>query len=210
MEIIMRNAEELKPYANNSRTHSASQIEQIAASIQRFGFTNPVLIDGDNDQIIAGHGRVLAALSIGIKEVPTISLNNLTKAQKKAYVIADNKLALNAGWNFEMLAAELDALRDDGFDLSVIGFSQAELNDLIGTPVIPPEAEPENESQDQEEGNKVTFQFTGDELLTIGRAQALAIRMGGLDPSNTPKANGTAIAYACELFITQNAGKLDS
>jgi len=107
----------LVPYARNSRTHSDEQVAQICASIKEFGFTNPVLIDGEG-VIIAGHGRTMAAQRLDMKEVPCLRLGHLTDAQKKAYVIADNKLALNAGWDDEMLAIELKELNAEDFDLS--------------------------------------------------------------------------------------------
>jgi DNA modification methylase len=120
----------LIPYARNSRTHSDAQVAQIAASIKEFGFTNPVLID-ETGSIIAGHGRVMAARKLAITDVPSIRLTHLTDAQKKAYVIADNKLALNAGWDDEMLAVELSDLKDMGFDLDLTGFSTDEIEALL-------------------------------------------------------------------------------
>lgn len=122
----------LVPYARNSRTHSPEQVAQVAASIREFGFTNPVLIDADGG-IIAGHGRVMAARQLGLAQVPCIRLGHLTDAQKRAYVIADNKLALNAGWDDAVLAAELRDLDAHGFDLDLIGFSDDELADLLGS-----------------------------------------------------------------------------
>lgn len=126
--------EKLVPYARNSRTHSDEQVQQIMGSIKEFGFTNPVLVDGDG-VIIAGHGRTMAAQRLGMKEVPCLRLSHLTEAQKRAYVIADNKLALNAGWNDEMLALELRNLRDEDFDLSLTGFDDAELAALLADAV---------------------------------------------------------------------------
>jgi hypothetical protein len=123
--------DKLIPYARNSRTHSDAQVAQIAASIKEFGFTNPVLID-ETGSIIAGHGRVMAARKLAIADVPSIRLTHLTEAQKKAYIIADNKLALNAGWDDEMLAVELADLKDMGFDLDLIGFSTDEIKLLFG------------------------------------------------------------------------------
>jgi len=120
----------LIPYARNSRTHSDAQVAQIAASIKEFGFTNPVLID-ETGSIIAGHGRVMAARKLAIADVPSIRLTHLTEAQKKAYVIADNKLALNAGWDDEMLAVELTDLKDMGFNLDLTGFSADEIDALL-------------------------------------------------------------------------------
>lgn len=129
MQIEQISIEELLPYAKNSRTHSDEQTAQIAASIKEFGFTNPVLIDNEN-QIIAGHGRILAARKLKMKEVPCIRLGYLTETQKKAYVIADNKLALNSGWDEELLALEIADLKDEDFDISLLGFSDDELAGL--------------------------------------------------------------------------------
>ena len=130
MKIEQVKLDALIPYARNSRTHSDAQVAQIAASIKEFGFTNPVLID-ETGNIIAGHGRVMAARKLAISDVPSIRLTHLTEAQKKAYVIADNKLALNAGWDDEMLAVELTDLKDMGFDLDLTGFSTDEIEALL-------------------------------------------------------------------------------
>ena len=119
----------LIPYARNSRTHSSDQVGQIAASIKEFGFLNPIIVDGDNG-IIAGHGRVLAAQKLGLAELPVIEAGHLSDTQRRAYIIADNKLAMNAGWDDEMLRVELDALGVDGFDLELTGFSLDEIADL--------------------------------------------------------------------------------
>lgn len=121
---------DLIPYAKNSRTHGERQISQIAGSMREFGFTNPVLIDGDNG-IIAGHGRVMAAQLIGMDTVPCIALAHLTETQKKAYIIADNKLAMNAGWDEEMLGLELADLQELDFDISLTGFDDADLAALL-------------------------------------------------------------------------------
>lgn len=118
--------EALIPSARNARTHSEAQVAQIAASIREFGFTNPVLIDAAGG-IIAGHGRVLAARQLGLETVPAIRIEYMTEAQKRAYVIADNKLALNAGWDDELLTLELGELQAEGFNLSLTGFNDAEL-----------------------------------------------------------------------------------
>jgi DNA modification methylase len=121
---------ELILYARNPRTHSDAQVAQIAASIREFGWTNPVLIDGENG-IIAGHGRVLAARELGLERVPVIELAHMTEAQKRAYVLADNQLALNAGWDQELLRVELADLSEIGFDLALIGFGAGELEQLL-------------------------------------------------------------------------------
>ena len=122
--------EQLVPYARNARTHSETQVAQIAGSIAEFGFVNPVLVGGDNI-IIAGHGRVMAAKKLGLKTVPTIKLDHLTENQRRALVIADNKIAENAGWDEELLRLELQNLADEDFDLDLLGFDDVELDDLL-------------------------------------------------------------------------------
>lgn len=114
----------------NSRTHSDVQVTQIAASIKEFGFLNPIIVDGSNG-VIAGHGRLLAAKKLGMEKVPTVEASHLTEAQKKAYVIADNKLALNAGWDEELLKAELDQLKELNFNISLVGFDISELGKIL-------------------------------------------------------------------------------
>src|SRR5436190_7719566 len=128
--IVRRRCAALVPHARNARTHSDQQVAQIAASIREFGFTNPVLID-EEDGIIAGHCRVLAAHLLGLDEVPCIVLAHLTPTQRRAYVLADNKLALNAGWDLEMLSLEIGELGEAGFDLNLTGFDEFELGELF-------------------------------------------------------------------------------
>jgi hypothetical protein len=130
--VVLRPVASLVPYARNARTHSPEQVAQIAASIREFGWTNPVLVD-EHGGIIAGHGRVLAAQHLGMVEAPCIELHGLTDAQKRAYVLADNQLALNSGWDDALLAQEIDAIKGLDFDLSVVGFSTAELDALIAS-----------------------------------------------------------------------------
>ena len=125
------NIDKLVPYARNARTHSKEQILQLRSSLREFGFVNPVIVDKDLN-IIAGHGRVLAAKEEGITEVPCVFVEHLTEAQKRAYIIADNRLALNAGWDTEMLSVELAELQGVDFDLSLLGFDDSELNKLMG------------------------------------------------------------------------------
>lgn len=120
----------LRMYPFNARTHSDAQVQQIADSIREFGFTNPILVDRDN-MIIAGHGRLAAAELLGLTLVPCLRLSGLDEAQKRAYILADNKLAENAGWDRSLLRLELVELRDEGFDLGVIGFSDEELDALM-------------------------------------------------------------------------------
>ena len=146
LKIVYKKTEDLIPYARNSRTHDEGQIAQIAASIKEFGFTNPILLDGQNG-IIAGHGRVLAAQHLGETKVPTIELSHLSNEQKRAYVITDNKLALNADWDNELLALEINDLKDVGYDLDILGFGEHELQSLFGN----------EEKIDQDQPTKINF-----------------------------------------------------
>jgi len=149
MQIVQRKIEDLIPYVNNSRTHSDEQVAQIAASIKEFGWTNPILVDGENG-IIAGHGRVMAARKLKYKEVPTIELKDMTETQRKAYIIADNRLALNAKWDNEMLTIELNDLLADGFALELLGFDPTEMQTLInGGPDFEPATEDEQGKLDE-------------------------------------------------------------
>lgn len=143
MKIQEIEIEKLIPYARNSRTHSDDQVAQIAASIKEFGWTNPILVDGEAG-IIAGHGRLAAARKLGLKKIPVIELSHLTPTQKKALIIADNKLALNAGWDNDMLALEFEELKIEGFDLDLLGFDETEINKLN-----------ENENYDDDEIKEV-------------------------------------------------------
>ncbi len=129
---------DLIPYARNARTHSEQQVAQIAGSIQEFGFCNPVLIDGQNS-IIAGHGRVMAAQRLKLDTVPCIRLTHLSDAQRRAYILADNRIALNSGWDTEMLANELSDLHADDLDLGLLGFEPDELGKLLDLPTEPKE-----------------------------------------------------------------------
>lgn len=133
LQITYLKTNDLLPYAGNSRTHSDEQVNQIAASIKEFGFAAPICVA--EGTILAGHGRVMAARKLGLEEVPTVDLSHLTPAQRRQYVVADNKLAMNAGWDEEMLAAEIALMKEEGSDLDVLGFTADELAELEnGTP----------------------------------------------------------------------------
>lgn len=183
-KIKQQDINKLIPYARNSRTHSDEQVLQIAASIREFGWTNPVLVD-KNNTIIAGHGRVLAARKLGLEEVPTISLEHLTEGQVRAYVIADNKLGLNAGWDDGLLISELDALKEEGFDIGKIGFTEKELDEVR-------EFEKEDEKNEEtrfsteldRESNYIVLKFTKD----IDWIQAESIF--GLESTFSKRVNG--------------------
>jgi len=140
-ELRKRRVADLIRYARNARTHSEEQVAEIAASIKEFGFTNPVLLAGD--EILAGHGRVLACELLGLAVCPTLDLSHLNETQRRAYILADNKLALNAGWDIEMLKTELVDLQTAGFDLALTGFRMDELNELFAVNEPPPERDPD-------------------------------------------------------------------
>ena len=142
LKIEYRKVSELLPYARNARTHSDEQVSQLAASIKEFGFNNPVAIDADG-MILCGHGRVMAAQKLHMAEVPTVCLSHLSDIQKKAYILADNKLALNAGWDNDMLKVELEDLKFSNFDLDLVGFSTEELDEIMNQ-----DEEPEVEDDD--------------------------------------------------------------
>ena len=139
---------DLIPYANNARTHSDAQVAQIAASIKEFGFTNPILLDGTNG-IIAGHGRLMAARKLSLDTVPCIQLSHLSDKQKKAYILADNRLAMNSGWDTQLLTLELKSLDDEGFDLEMLGFDADELRELMSDVNFDPATEDEQGKLDE-------------------------------------------------------------
>ena len=157
----------LVPYANNSRTHSKEQIKKLQASLREFGFVNPILIDRKYN-IIAGHGRVLAAKEDGLETVPCVFVDHLTEAQKKAYIIADNRLAEDAGWDKELLSVELESLKELEFDIDLLGFDAAELNTLLNVA----EDVQEDDFDVEEELKKPTFSKQGD-LWILGRHRLL-------------------------------------
>jgi len=153
----------LVPYQNNARTHSAEQIKKLRSSLREFGFVNPVLIDRSCG-VIAGHGRIMAAMEEGITEVPCVYVDHLTEAQKKAYILADNRMALDAGWDEELLRIELEELEGIGFDLGLTGFDEKELTDLFGK-----DTEVKDDDFDVDaELQKPTFSKSGD-IWTLGR-----------------------------------------
>ena len=153
----------LIPYANNARTHDDAQVAEIAASIKEFGFRNPILVDGVG--IIAGHGRLLAARKLGLEKVPTINCSDMTETQKKAYIIADNKLALNSGWDTDLLTLEISQLDTDGFNLEVLGFNADELSLFLkGDPNFDPSTEDDQSKLDELEPKWVSCPHCGKEF----------------------------------------------
>src|SRR5260370_36953434 len=143
LSIIYRKISDLKPYPRNARTHSRKQVKQIAADIMGFGFNNPVLID-ESDQIIAGHGRVQAAKLLGLAEVPTVQIAHLSATQKRAYILADNRLAEKAGWDEEILAVELQGLLADGFEVGLTGFEPPAIAVILDATANPKSATERN------------------------------------------------------------------
>ena len=187
LQVVTWPVERLIPYARNARTHSDEQVAQIAASIAEFGWTNPI-IAGSDGVIIAGHARLLAARKLGKTEVPVIVLDHLTETQRRALVLADNRLALNAGWDEEMLRVELEAIREDDFDLSVIGFSDDELADLLLEPEDVQAGNTDDDAVPEQQQSAVTavgdIWLLGDHRLLCGDSvQMEAVEMvlaGGL------------------------------
>ena len=163
--------ERLVPYERNARTHSEAQLAQLQASIQEFGFTAPILVDGKAG-ILAGHGRLAAAKALGMAEVPVVVLDHLTDAQRRAYVLADNQLALQAGWNEDLLAAELDALQVDGFDLNLLGFDADELSELLGGEFDGVDDDPEPDQDPIDRGVALAIVLTPEEMLQWRKAKA--------------------------------------
>lgn len=200
-KIERRKIETLIPYARNSRTHSDAQVAQIAASIKEWGFTNPILVD-DAGQIIAGHGRVMAARKLGMSELPVMVASGWTEAQKRAYVIADNKLALNAGWDDELLALELGELDGLGFDLELTGFSDDELALLM----IDAEETgmPDLASGDREPLQQMAFMLHDEQAETVRAALDVAKQMGAYVNTGNENSNGNSLARVCELFLGQH------
>jgi hypothetical protein len=199
MKIESIKLDKLIPYARNSRTHSDQQIAQVAASIREFSFTNPVLIDAE-DGIIAGHGRVMAARKLGLAEVPCIRLGHLTETQKRAYIIADNKLALNSGWDEEMLGLELADLREADFDLDLVGFDGEE----IGQFDVEEVAMPTLADGDKQPFQQKTFTLHDEQAEEVDVAIAKAKKMGHGESGVNENSNGNALAFVCQSFNRTN------
>ena len=199
--IEMWAIDRLVPYQRNARTHSPEQVAQLAASIAEFGFVNPVLVDGEAG-VIAGHGRLAAAKELGLDEVPVVVLDHLTPAQRKAYVIADNKLALNAGWDMSLLQAELGDLGDLDFDLSLLGFSDDELQDLLSDDVEELDQMPDLGEGDKEPIQQMTFTLHDDQAEIVKEAIEVAKAMGPFVDTGNDNGNGNAIARVAELFLS--------
>ena len=194
----------LIPYARNSRTHDANQVDQIAASIKEFGFLNPIIIDGENG-IVAGHGRVMAAKKLGVKELPCVDASHLSETQKRAYIIADNKLALNSGWDIEMLRVEFDELQESGFDLELTGFSMDEIGEIefdndceIEMPTL--------KDGDKEPFQQKTFTLHDEQATIVDDAVTLARTNPLADTGLNENSNGNALALICQQWLENQNG----
>ena len=199
--VERRAIEALIPYVNNARTHSDAQVAQIAASMKEWGWTNPILVD-ETGLIIAGHGRVMAARKLGLTEAPVMVAKGWTEAQKKAYVLADNQLAANAGWNAELLSTELKGLDASGFDLTLLGFG--DLGALLST-ASELEDMPDLPSGDRGPFQQMTFTLHDDQVEAVRRAMTLATADGPYDGSPNANGNGNALARICAEYTVQRA-----
>ena len=202
MKIELKSIDLLIPYAKNARIHNEAQIAQIAGSIKEFGFNNPVLIDKDNG-IIAGHGRVMAARKLGLKEVPTIQLDHLSENQRKAFILADNRIAMNSHWDEEILSLELSDLKD-ALDLTDLGFEVAELDKLMNG-ILPLDEMPDLRIGDREPIQQMTFKLHDDQVDTVDQAIEYVKKNFDIKNELNENSNGNALAMMAELFMTQNA-----
>ena len=196
---------DLIPYARNSRTHSDEQVTQIAASIKEFGFLNPVIIDGEKG-IIAGHGRVMAAKKLGMVDLPAVEASHLTDAQRRAYIIADNKLALNAGWDEEMLRVEFDELGAMGFDLDLTGFSLDEIGALGFDNDSALDQMPALPNGDKEPYQQKTFTLHDEQAAIVDDAVTLARTNPLADTGINENSNGNALALICGQWLEARNG----
>ena len=203
MELVKKKVSELIPYINNSRTHSEEQITQIASSIKEFGFTNPILIDQDNS-IIAGHGRLQAVKKLGYEEVDCILISGLTKTQIKALIIADNQLALNASWDIDKLSLELDSLKDDDFNLDILGFNNDFLKD-IQEEIIPLSDLPEIKDGDKEPFQQMTFIIHDSQMKFINLALEKVKNSFNLKNEFNQNINGNALTEICKNFYESHS-----
>lgn len=201
MKIETLSTASLVPYARNAKRHDHAQISKLCGSIREFGFNNPVLIDKDNG-IIAGHGRVLAAQSLGLETVPCIRLGHLTDTQRRAYILADNRLAeIGGGWDEEMLKLELADLAASDLDVAELGFldSDAGMFDVSETNL------PELESGDRQPFQQKTFTLHDEQAEEIDAAISKAKEMGHAKSAVNENSNGNALAFVCQFFNRANA-----
>lgn len=197
-KVERRNVSELIPYVRNSRTHSEAQVSQIAASIREWGWTMPILCDEEGN-VIAGHGRIMAAQKLGIVEAPCMTAVGWSEAKRRAYVVADNKLALNSEWDTEMLRIEMSELDDMGFDLELTGFDAGEISALQ----FDDDAEidmPALADGDKPPFQDMTFNLHDDQVEQVKEAIAKAKSMGDFGDTGNENANANALTRICEIF----------
>lgn len=201
MEIIKKPIDSLIPYAKNARVHDDAQIAQIAGSIKEFGFNNPVLIDKNNG-IIAGHGRVMAARKLGLTEVPTILLDHLNETQRKAYILADNRIAINSTWDNEMLSLELMDIKDD-VSLAMLGFNVDELDALLKE--ISSTELPNLPDGDKQPFQQKTFTLHDEQFNIVDDAITKARTNPIIDTGLNDNSNGNALTLICEQWLNANS-----
>lgn len=201
--IVNLSVDALSLYDNNARTHSAVQIDQIIASIKQFGFTAPIIVD-ESHMIMAGHGRYAAAKKMGLETVPCIVLRHLTPEQKRAYVIADNRIAENAGWNRELLALELTELDIAEFDLAVLGFSDKELEKLLPGMSAISDALPDLPDGEKSSYQQMTFTLHNTQAELVKAAMTAAKKIKPFDEAINKNSNGNALTRICEMFLDGN------
>jgi ParB-like chromosome segregation protein Spo0J len=201
MEIINKPIDLLIPYAKNARVHDDAQIAQLAGSIKEFGFNNPILIDKDNG-IIAGHGRIMAARKLGLTEVPTILLDHLNETQRKAYILADNRIAINSTWDNEMLSLELMDIKDD-VSLAMLGFNVDELDALLKE--ISSTELPNLPDGDKQPFQQKTFTLHDEQFNIVDDAITKARTNPIIDTGLNDNSNGNALTLICEQWLNANS-----
>ena len=201
MEVTNKHIDLLIPYARNARTHDDAQIAQIAGSIKEFGFNNPILIDKNNG-IIAGHGRVMAARKLGLTEVPTILLDHLNETQRKAYILADNRIAINSTWDNEMLSLELMDIKDD-VSLAMLGFNVDELDALLKE--ISSTELPNLPDGDKQPFQQKTFTLHDEQFNIVDDAITKARTNPIIDTGLNDNSNGNALTLICEQWLNANS-----
>jgi ParB-like chromosome segregation protein Spo0J len=201
MELIKKKVSDLIPYINNSRTHSEEQVTQLVSSIKEFGFTNPILITPDNS-IIAGHGRLEAVKKLQWQEVPCIIIKGLTKTQIKALILADNQIALNSGWDLDKLSLEIEGLKDDDFDLEILGFKDDFLVEIQET-VSPLVELPEIKQGEKEPFQHMTFRIHDTQVKFINMAVEKAKQNKDLNNEYNHNINGNALTEICRYYYEQ-------
>lgn len=205
MQIEQISIEKLIPYAMNARTHSDEQVAQIAGSIKQFGFNNPVLI-GEDDVIIAGHGRVMAARKLNLSEVPCIRLTHLTENQRKAFILADNRIALNSGWDYEKLEQELLELQEAEVNLKGLGFDDKELENIILGDINALDEMPELPDGDKQPFQQKTFTLHDEQASIVDDAILLARAQPTVDTGLNENSNGNALTLICEEWLKSKNG----